>query len=133
MIYLYSLKFFHVLLAMGLLGTTGYCLVMANRLHKTSAVSRIYIALLITSAIVVLTGTLLVYPKQFTFHTPWIIAAYVLLGIFFFGVVLLWAIQYQRVWLSRTAYLIFIVLLLLIVHDAVTKKTALPYLKNLAI
>ncbi len=66
------------------------------------------------------TGTLLVYPKHYTFHTPWIQAAYVLAVLFGAGVWMLKKFPQNR-WVSHTGYVFLMILLIGIIHDAVTK------------
>lgn len=67
------------------------------------------------------TGSLLIYPKHYTLHTHWIIAAYLLLASF----ILL--ILYSHKIRSRTAWVGFctlsLLILITIVHDAVLKQT----------
>ncbi len=81
-----------------------------------------------------LSGSLLVHPRHFTFHTPWILAAYFLV---FIGAIL---IQYPYrqykilgtrnlplsssfLWLERGTLILSFVLFIGIIHDAVTKQT----------
>lgn len=129
------LKFIHLLLTLGLLGLTLFCLILT--IHKKAVfkqpenhnlittLNRILLWLL---GFALLTGTLLVYPKHFTFQTPWIQAAYVLVFIcgVLIGIVLLFFKQKRKwFWLWGMVYLILLLLLIGVIHDAVTKTTFL--------
>ena len=127
------LKFIHLLLTLGLLGSAVCCLLLAG-LQKFSAYSiqtnllttlnRTMLWLLVFAAV---TGTLLVYPKHFTFHTPWIQAAYLLVFLCGTLISLLLALREKRQWasFSPVSYLCLLVLLIMVVHDAVSKTTFL--------
>lgn len=120
------IKFIHVLLALSLLGLTGYCLTITNA-HQTKKFIFLNNKLIIISVFALITGTLLVYPKHFTFHTPWIQAAYILLLFYILTIKLCMLffkkITYPSMW--RFIYTVLIMILIIIIHDAVTKKTAL--------
>jgi uncharacterized membrane protein SirB2 len=75
------------------------------------------------SLFAILTGTLLVYPKHFTFHTPWIQAAYLLVTIFSLGILTLQKKNKIPRLIKLFSYLILIVILIGVIHDAVTKST----------
>ncbi len=105
------IKFIHILSILGLIGLMFY-----SKAHRI---------LLILCGIALITGTLLVYPKHFTFHTPWIKAAYTLLFVFIFS---LWALRKSKInnsFVNIGAYSFLIALLVLTIHDAVTKSTIL--------
>jgi uncharacterized membrane protein YozB (DUF420 family) len=91
---------------------------------KTSRFNKI---ILIMSFFALLTGTFLIKPKHFSFHTPWIQAAYLLIIGFVLGILFLNTLSknktIRRRWLWRLAYLFLIILLIAVVHDAVTKTT----------
>lgn len=75
-----------------------------------------------------LTGTLLVYPKHFTFHTPWIQAAYLFVALFclaIIGLIYLKKKQTSVSWVINLGYFVLVIVLMLVVHDAVTKITFL--------
>jgi hypothetical protein len=109
-------KFIHVLLALSLLITTFFCLASNSiKNHKL---------ILILSLVAAITGTLLVYPAHFTFHTPWIKAAYVLLGIFTLVILGLMRFKLKKI----TLIILLAILLIFIIHDAVTKTTLLKFL-----
>ncbi len=116
-------KFAHILTALALLGLTSYCLFVASGRHRVSLLF-FNKSLLIISFFALLTGSLLVYPKHFNFHTPWIQAAYVLL--IMYGLALRFSIKFfhhmTKTWLWRSFYVILIFILILIIHDAVTKQ-----------
>ncbi len=116
------MKFLHMLCALSLMGTVVFCLIGPETLPR----QRLRYFLLMTSALAALTGTLLVYPAHYTFHTPWIIAAYLLLGIFCLLVALLVRPQKKYpTWLWRALWLILLLILIMIAHDAVTRSTLL--------
>jgi hypothetical protein len=90
--------------------------------------------MLLISFITMATGTLLVLPKHFTFHTPWIQAAYVLTTLYSLSIITLIFFRKKRrvkmagdkltqgqQYLWRLAYLALLFILILVVHDAVTK------------
>lgn len=116
------LKFIHVLLALGLLGSVCYCLITLRANPTIVRLNNYFLWLLLP---VVITGTLLVYPSHFTFHTPWIQAAYFLVLIFFVvmsALILLRAKIQSKMW-WQVIYLGLMILLMVVVHDAVTKST----------
>jgi len=92
--------------------------------------------MLVLCLFAMITGTLLVIPKHFTFHTPWIQAAYLLLlcaGLGIFSLILLkkkrilkkgnepFSRKERAVW--QFAYFVLAIVLIGIIHDAVTKTT----------
>lgn len=131
---IYFLKFIHVLVALSLLGLAVYCMTltasrkyaMANA-YQQHKILRLHRLMLLIVALAMLTGTFLVYPKNFTFHTPWIRAAYLLSLIFAAGILLLTFLKKKTKTPQRLAWLFFYFMLSLIligiVHDAVTKTT----------
>lgn len=110
---IYFIKFIHILCALGLLGGTTYSLVAVTR-----QLNKIF---LLAAGLAILTGTILIYPTHFTFHTPWIIAAYLLTFAYILGIRLSLFLKKP----TRLLYFILIMVLILIVHDAVTKTTLL--------
>ncbi len=122
------LKFIHLLLTLSLLGLTFVCLISVTlvdvKRETLSTLNRIMLWLLVFS---VLTGTLLVYPKHFTFHTPWIQAAYVL--VFLCGTLISLLLVFKpRRFVWGISYLLLALLLLGVVRDAVTKTTLFLFL-----
>lgn len=118
------IKFIHLLITLGLLGLTFHCVTAKGTLN----LKRINVTLLSLSVLAIATGTLLVYPKHFTFHTPWIQAAYVLVVGFCLCIGSM--VFFNRKIcvpknLLRGIYLILFTLLVLVIHDAVTKTTFL--------
>ncbi|HSW92719.1 MAG TPA: hypothetical protein VLJ15_00015 [Gammaproteobacteria bacterium] len=120
------LKFTHLLLTLGLLGLTFFCLILAGfsahpeRNFLLIRFSRLILWFLVLAMV---TGTLLVYPKHFTFHTPWIRAAYFL--VFLSGLIVSMLIYFRKKNHSRVfwflGYFFLMMILVGIVHDAVTK------------
>jgi peptidoglycan/LPS O-acetylase OafA/YrhL len=124
---IHLVKFIHLLCVLGLLGSTLFCLVLVSSrpftTNSKNSLVQFNRVLLWLAALALLTGTLLVHPKHYTFHTPWIQAAYVLLFIFGALVSLLQALKKKKgmrfVWWST--YFLLTLLLLVIIHDAVAK------------
>jgi hypothetical protein len=122
------IKFIHVICALSLLGTTLYCFAFIGK-HKRPVSVFTNKVILYISLLALLTGTMLVYPKHFTFHTPWIQAAYILI-ICYAGIIGLYH-HYRNSFLFKynpflfLTYFILFILLILVVHDAVTKSTFL--------
>lgn len=130
------LKTIHVLLATFLFGTQMLyyvLLCMADRqphashpseiLTQNIRINIVLVALLIGAA---LSGTALVTPYGWTFQTPWIRGAYILILFY----VILWLISirltYARQTLSiglHTCYVLMLFILMMIIKDAVTKQT----------
>lgn len=118
-------KFIHLIATLGLLGLAISCvaLVGSKRFDLITRYNKIMLAL---TCFAILTGTLLIYPKGFTYHTPWIQAAYIFSTIFCLGLLLLiYLHKYQQRWLWCLSYLLLIIILIGIVHDAVLKTTFL--------
>jgi hypothetical protein len=133
---IYFLKFAHVLVALSLLGLAVYCIVLTGsrkyaiaNIHHHNKILRAHRAMLVIVVFALISGSLLVYPKNFTFHTPWIRAAYLFCMVFVAGILgmTLWKKKFvtskRMTWL--TLYILLIIILLGLVHDAVTKTTFL--------
>lgn len=130
------IKTVHLIIVMLLMG--GITSMMALSLkapqgwHKVRyTVLRALLWLLLFTAI---TGTLLVHPRHFTFHTHWIIAAYIL--VILCGGLLQYPYSQQRkltqgvlaytlkgIWLERILLAVSTLGLVLVIHDAVVKQT----------
>lgn len=130
------IKAIHLIIVMLLMG--GMASMMAFNLkapqgwHKVRySVLRALLWLLLLTAI---TGTLLVHPRHFTFHTHWIIAAYIL--VILCGGLLQYPYHQQRkltqgalvcsassIWLERIVLFISTLGLVMVIHDAVIKQT----------
>ncbi len=124
----YVLKFVHLLLTLSLLGSTLFCVILASfNVHpeRHTLIARFSRLMLWLLLFALLTGTLLVYPKHFTFHTPWIQAAYILV---FLSGTLLSAIYFSRKktlprGVMYAGFFVLLTILIAVVHDAVTKTT----------
>ncbi|HSW68838.1 MAG TPA: hypothetical protein VLI69_01600 [Gammaproteobacteria bacterium] len=127
------LKCIHLILTLGLLGSTFVCLILVS--FRKSAflnlqddtitlLNQIMLWLLVFA---ILTGTLLIYPKHFTFHTPWVQAAY--LFVFLSGMLLSILIVFRKKrrwrWIWGMSYGLLIIMLVCVVHDAITKTSFL--------
>lgn len=123
---IHVLKFIHLIATLGLLGSAVVCLslVATKKFDLITRLNKVMLALMVFT---VITGTFLVIPKHFTFHTPWIQAAYVFCTLFFVGVLLLIFLKkyVEQRWLWYSSYVFLILILTGIVHDAVTKTTFL--------
>jgi hypothetical protein len=124
------LKFIHLLITLSLLGSTFFCLILVSfptHPEQTILIKRFNRIILWLLSFAIVTGTLLIYPKHFTFHTPWIKAAYVF--VFLCGgllsMLMVFRKKYSLRWFSLMSYLLLIILLIAIIHDAVTKTTFL--------
>ena len=124
MSWVYLLKFIHIILALGLVGTAIYCVVAVGLKKSHTLLKQV---LLLLAFLALLTGSLLVLPKHYSFTTPWIQAAYALVMVFALLVtsLLVWnkkrGIHHRGWWIM--GYVFLIVLLVMIIHDAVTKST----------
>jgi hypothetical protein len=131
---IYFLKFIHILIALSLLGLSVYCIVLTSsrkyavaNVYQHKKILRIHGLMLLVVMCAILTGTFLVYPTSFTFQTPWIRAAYLLCLIFTAGILLMTFLKRKLVTPKRYVWLIpyfmLTVILMGLVHDAVTKTT----------
>jgi hypothetical protein len=135
-VFIHIIKFLHMLFTLGLITAVVYCLALLSsrkfafthglQHQKISRLNRMMLWLLLLA---MLTGTLLVYPKHFTFHTPWIQAAYIYAVLASVSLLLLkkshQRLPSRRRLLWLLAYLILLGLLVIVVRDAVTKTSFL--------
>lgn len=115
-------------MVLGVLGSTFSCLVLiaSNNSAWQNTVSRFNKALLCFALLAMTSGTILVYPKHYTFHTPWIMAAYLMVLIFVGVVLMLMMLKKKSVrWLWMGVYLFLLLPLVVLIHDAVSKTTVL--------
>jgi hypothetical protein len=138
-------KVIHVTLAVTFFGFVllGYLITVRKQSHPQLTLSTNQLLPFIDSIIFsflllsVFWGTVLVYPKHFTFHTPWVVAAYLLSATFFavYGLIIVLRkkichqahSKFTKLLLHLLYALIFI-MLIFIIHDAVTKQTYLTFL-----
>lgn len=130
------LKAFHLLLATLLLGIQifNYLLVSLTKNQSVAQVTlrtacKIDTAIVALMIVVFISGTLIVPIYHWNYQTPWISAAYLFLTI----TTLLWVtnIYLKKRWINGKKHIklfhicniFIIVLLLIIIKDAVTKKT----------
>lgn len=112
----YFIKFLHILTALSLMGVV--LLGITNQ--KFHFLQKIF---LILGFIAFISGSALVYPSHFTFHTPWIMAAYLLLGTFALITLLLKKIKNIKI--ATGLYILLFFILTFVIHDAVLKSTFL--------
>lgn len=128
------LKFTHLIFTLGLLGSAISCLILVGSkkfvntpFHQPDIITRLNKAMLVMGLFAGLTGTLLVYPKNYTFQTHWIQAAYVFLTLFGLSIASLIFLKKKNIprWVWVVSYLILLAILIGITHDAVSKSTFL--------
>ena len=110
---IFLLKFLHVMTAVSLLAAVFIGLA-TPRWHPIALKKGLLHGGLLTG----ITGLLLVYPRHFTFQTPWIQVA--IAG----TLVFLWLVT-RHTQQKRLLFLVLAALLIMIIHDAVTKSTFL--------
>ncbi|EKD55229.1 MAG: hypothetical protein ACD_60C00024G0029 [uncultured bacterium] len=120
------LKCIHLLLTLSLLGTLFVCAGLSTQ-PKSYLLVKLHKTLLWLAVFAILTGTLLIYPKHYSFHTPWIKAAYLL--VFLFATAVSFMMRNTKKGTpakgQRYLYVVLLLLLIIIIHDAVTKTTFL--------
>lgn len=119
-------KFVHVVTAAGLLGAIMIVFFHGAKGESNAIPARFSLknALILATVLAGMTGLLLVSPKHFTFHTPWIQVAIA-------GVLVLCSLLIVFFPISpgnhrhrtRLLCLVMIALIVVIIHDAVTKST----------
>jgi hypothetical protein len=127
------IKLTHMLFVLLLLGSTLYCGYLAcsrkyalatQHYHKKT--SRIHDLMIVSVVMALITGSLLVIPKNFTFHTPWIQAAYFFSALFAMGMLVLNRLKkkfpaaQRGIWLAF--YIGLAVTLICLIQGAVTKS-----------
>lgn len=133
---IYLLKFLHVLIALSLIGLAVYCIVLTSsrkyaiaNVHHHNKILRAHRAMLLIIVFALVSGTLMVYPRNFNFHTPWIRAAYLFSAIVIAGMLTMTFLKKKFSTPKRSVWLVFyfvlLVILMTIVHDAMTKTTFL--------
>jgi hypothetical protein len=127
------LKFIHVIIALILISSIVYSIVvtcskkfMLALLTPHLHFLRVQRLMLIAVLLAITTGSLLIYPKNFSLHTPWIRAAYLFALLFTAG---LFALNWMKKkfsntqrWAWLTLYIFLGFALLTLVHGAVTKQ-----------
>lgn len=130
------LKFTHLIFTLALLGSAISCLILVGSkkfantpFHQSHIITRLNKAMLLLGLFAGLTGTLLVQPKNYTFQTHWIQAAYIFLTLFGLSIASLIFLKKKNIprWIGIVAYLILLAILIGITHDAVTKSTFLIF------
>lgn len=125
------IKFFHLLFTLSLMGFTSFCFLSfaKKKERRIQHFQHINKLILFISVGAILTGTLLVYPKNFNFHTPWIQAAYLIMFLFCIVISLLILFPQKKLnhWVLKSIYLALILALIAVIHDAVTKSTFISF------
>ena len=124
------IKFIHLVCVLGLLGSVAYCFTLIGSKKFTRNHPRLFKTILYLSLTLLITGTILVYPKHFSFHTPWIKAAYIFLLTFCLGIIFVNQHVVKNGAISKSTlikctYAMLTIILLCIMHDAITKSTFL--------
>ena len=123
---IYLIKFIHLIFTLSLLGSTVYCFALSRFIPSSiEKITRVNKTIFLQIIMTVITGTLLIYPKHFTMHTPWIQAAYLFVFIFSLCIFLLvlFKDKIKSRWVGLSTYLFLFLILIAIVHGAVTKTT----------
>jgi uncharacterized membrane protein len=135
---IHLVKFIHVIFAISLLGSLFYCVALVssrkfaltNQRHHNK-IMRIHRGMLLTLVLAVATGSLMIYPKNFTLHTPWIQAAYLFTFLFGVGLLVLSFIKKKYFYTRRSHWIIFysflIAIIIFLIHGAVTKSVLFFY------
>jgi len=115
------IKFVHVLTAVSLLAVVFIACFKTKHAIFSPVISAFLPCGLVLSGI---TGCLLVYPKHFDFHTPWIQVALLATGISLLPACLVFYPSGRGSrWIRLVSCLLLVFILPIIVHDAVTKST----------
>jgi len=126
------IKFLHLLFAIGLVGSIFFAFGMTNKItaptnkniNNKIIINKLQKTFILIGILAAITGSLLIYPKNYSLHTHWIQAAYGLLTS-----CMLLVIYYANKIKSRIHWLTFcsilLLLLIAIIHDAVMKQTFL--------
>lgn len=106
-------------MALSLLSLIIYCLITPKMIKPLNRF------ILIIMPLAIITGTLLVYLKHYTFHIAWIKAAYLFsfLIMVIIGCMIIFKEKLKKRLFWKTTYLIVLIMLVLIAHDAVRKMT----------
>ncbi len=105
-------------------------------IDKASLSLRLDSVLLALLVLVAISGTYLVQLKGFTFHTPWVQAAYllVIIAMISLGFIINKKYRNKRILTSsplfQGVYLLLFLLMVIITHDAVTKNTLLHFVNK---
>ena len=121
------LKFFHVLVALTLFGFVLANLLTQLMTPKQILSPRIDQLSLLLCVLLMITASMLVVPEGYTFTTPWINAAFIYLAVVMLQLVLACVLKVKKppvsTWVLLLNYGMMIVILMGIIHDAVTKHT----------
>ena len=126
---IHLIKFVHLLFGLSLIATTVICLIhtFSPKFDSSAWMIRANKLMLVLGLFAMISGTFLVYPKHYTFHTEWIQAAYILL--LAVGLIISALIYFnkkrQRTW--SIAYLVILITLSCIIHDAVRKTAFIQF------
>jgi len=125
---IHLIKFIHLVAVLGCFAAIIFTINNAVKgLLNKQKLRQLILILIFLGLIAFITGLLLVHPKGFTFHTPWIQTANYLMSIFVLAILGLLTVHNKNInpKLIIALYASFAILLLLLVHDAVTKSTFL--------
>jgi len=136
-------KFLHLLVAVTLIGfiiahaalaINCYRQPASPSSHTITFMRRLHLSCITLIFSQVVLGSVLIYPAGFTYHTPWIIAAYLLLGLItLLGLLngrLTKTLTHARAAFKLKTFVVsnglMLICFYLIVHDAITKHTIFP-------
>lgn len=121
------IKFIHLLAGTAILGVVISTWIYYFRNKKPFYLILSECVILLLIPIQFITGTFLVKKLHYSFLTPWIVAAYILLGIIAILCFLTLYLKRKYYYLFEKSFLvinvIIVILLFLIIHDAVMKAT----------
>jgi L-asparagine transporter-like permease len=121
-------KFIHISCMLTLCGLILVNTVLSMQKDQKLASSiKLDLFCFITIACLYFTGAMLVIPKGFTFITPWINAAFAFVSVISIQIglgIYLKTFYFNKVkWLISLNYSVMLIILIAIIHDAVTKHT----------
>ncbi len=123
------IKCIHLLLTLSIVGAIFYSFVAVFsprfETKRRAMVIRLNKGLVGLIFFAGLTGALLIYPRHFSLQTPWIQAAFLLVSVCWVVLLGLLAIRHKTYyrWVCGFVYVLLILILIGVIHDAVTKTT----------
>lgn len=121
-----SLKFLHILCALTLFGCVLFNFVTSFIAPKKMLSVNIDYLSLVIIIVLFITASFLVIPKGYTFATPWINVAFTFLTIVMIQMCIVIYLKVKKNCLKNLLtlnYGIMLIILVMIIHDAVTKHT----------
>ncbi len=123
------IKFIHLVCALSSVGLVAFGWQITQTRHEKDKTTTNPITILGGAILLAaITGCLLVYPKGYTFHTAWIRAALLLVGVALIIFINIYYLHHKKIFslLQKVFYSFLLIVLVMIIHDAVQKTTELP-------